>query len=191
MEEADNRRCVTICDLDGTLLTTNSFTQFVKWILLKNIVCAVPVATISLMRKLRFISHAKAKRLIISVAANNILKSHIDSWVDFMIFKYTNREVRNILHDQSMKGDLLLLATAAPRIYASVFGKRFGFDYTLATPDAGPENCCEEKAHRVKEWCLANNVRPVLFLTDHPDDLPTERFVRLSGGRIIHVQVPE
>lgn len=190
MEEADNRKRVTICDLDGTLLTTNSFTQFVTWIVAKNFIFALPVLFVVAIRKLRFISHAKAKRLIIAIAGVRIPRQHIRRWVDYILSNYLNEEVMKVLKESSKAGELLLMATAAPRIYATIIGERLKFDYVLATPDAGPENCCEEKARRVKDWCLTHNARPVLFLTDHPDDLPTERYVRLSGGSIRHIQFP-
>lgn len=172
-----------VCDLDGTLLSVNSFTKFTAWLGFRYPRLLVPLAWVVLRRKLRLISHAEAKREIVAMAAKCVDREKLGVWIRRLLELYINTEVQEILRNRSEDGCCLLLATAAPELYAVALGREAGFDAVLATPAPGPENRREEKRDRIAQFMRERGGRPVLFISDHDDDMPTARWVESRGGR--------
>lgn len=166
---------VVICDLDGTFVKTNSFTLFVKWSFRHFRRCRIRLALIVIARKMRFISHSYAKKLIVNFVKQYLGENEI---MDFLgtLETYINSEVRNIVFSNS--NALKVLATAAPSLYADSFAKSMGFDFYVSTSDNGPECRGEEKVWRVRKILEEFSFIPstVTVISDHEDDLPLFRW---------------
>ena len=142
-----------VCDLDGTLVNTNTFNHFTLF-LMRHPSMTLPVIWITLRRKLRLISHSRAKQDLLHLSARKL----------------------DLVNGEKKEGKLVLLATAAPQVYADTICELTGMDGCVATPTDGEENRNEEKVRRVKEWLLANDSTLGAVITDHWDDLPLMRF---------------
>lgn len=166
-----------ICDLDGTLLRTNSFTLFVKTLLKRKPQLRPKLLWFILRRKLRLITHARAKQMILRSCQGHLTEEWLSAWSREILKKYANPEVAGILADYRARGCTSILATAAPELYATHIARAAHFDYLLATPMGGSECRGTAKRDRVITLLAHHHLRPVLFLTDHPDDLPLAAYL--------------
>ncbi len=163
-----------IVDLDGTLLSVNSFSRFVVWLWKKFVAdghlhAAGCVAIEVFRRKLRLCTHAEAKKRIMEVAR------HYLSERDFANFghglcRYMRSEVKAFIDER--KHARTVLATAAPEDYAKAVAAECGFDFLLASRAETEECKGEEKLRRIKALCEYNGLHIRNVMTDHHDDLP-------------------
>lgn len=162
-------------DLDGTFVTVNTFTSFVKWLAAR--LCrrcdpmAGKVAATVLLRKLRLITHARAKEIITGIATLRLGREEIDSFVD-TLSPHVNPRVSDMIDRWRGEGRRIILATAAPAVYASRFGERHGFDRTVGSESGSPECKGEEKKKRVLALCDSNGWKLTAAVSDHSDDTP-------------------
>lgn len=160
-----------VVDLDGTLVDTNTFSRFTL-ALIRKPKMAMSVAMTALGRKIRLYSHADAKQRILRLADAKTDSRFIDHFVEQTVQNHLRDSVYSLALQEQKKGSLILLATAAPEMYASVLARYTGLDGFLATPTGGPENKGEVKARRVKQWLEENDASLEAVITDHADDLP-------------------
>lgn len=170
-------RPAMVVDLDGTLITVNSFTRFVGWLSRRllakgEILKAARVAWIVALRKARRISHAEAKTAIMAVAYSTFKAD------DFEEFAYTLRHfvrpaVIALVTDHKAFGGVVILATAAPQAYAAPLAGLVRTHAVVAT-NAGnsPECKGDEKLRRVLRKCRQLDATVTAVVTDHYDDLP-------------------
>ena len=178
-------RCkAVIVDLDGTYVVGNSLKMYFKWLCGKSLRRVKLGTFLTLVvcigaRKLRLISHASMKSAVLRRCG----------WlttIDMLQFcakllKKVNADVVQQIAEYQSNGCRIVMATAAPDIYAPTFASLCGFDACLSTaaPIKGkPYVECrgEEKLRRVKDWLKANDADMVAFFTDHEDDRPLADF---------------
>lgn len=155
-----------IVDLDGTLVSCNSFTKFVKFLYCKYPSLRMRLVPIVLRRKLRLISHHQAKEEIINLALPVISTQAISEFVDSLM-RYVNDGVVDMTANIPRK----ILATAAPEIYVKIIAQRMGFSEYCATRPGLPENCGEEKLRNVLKLGVVFDEN-TLVITDSSDDAP-------------------
>lgn len=174
-------RQAIIVDLDGTLISTNSFKQYIAFAYQEAMkACRFDIA-INLMinvasRKLRIISHSEMKRRIL-LSTNEFMcqKKRIERLADKLIAK-SNPHVVAQIEQCKAEGLFTCLATAAPISYAQPISSRFGIDDCCATSiDINAdwtENVGDIKLKSVEDCCNRHNTSPAIVITDHHDDLP-------------------
>jgi Phosphoserine phosphatase len=134
-----------------------------------------------LMRFLKRITHKSLKRNVISLVNKNLILINEKRFVD-ELHNYINLRIRNELENKR-EGEIWILATAAPMIYAQIIGGVYKFDYTLGTSmdtDSGnwTENLKEVKAKNVIDLTKKLNLLEINRLyTDHHDDIPLMKLV--------------
>lgn len=168
-----------IVDLDGTLVSCNSFTKFVKFLFHKYPSLRLRLAAIVLRRKLRLISHHQAKEEIINQVLPVISAKELSEFVDSLI-QYIN----NGVVDMTANFPRRILATAAPEIYVKIIAQRMGFSEYCATRPGLPENCGEEKLRNVLKLGVIFDGN-TLVVTDSYDDAPLMKANPRGINRIV------
>ena len=186
---------VYIIDLDGTLLTCNSFNRFVVWTVSTlgqrhKFADTLRILLIVLGRKLRFYSHRAAKWRILEITKRHFLP------LDYREFaSYVTNYVRPFFYDlpqDSVKN----LATAAPEQYASEIADLLEFNYCIATRMTRTLKSYEEtrrvhkktEVRKLIEHTSSLQGRPLHFYTDHKDDTPLAEYVRKLGGEVTFIK---
>lgn len=172
-----------IIDLDGTLLRTNTFSDYILYSCCQSLRSfrldlVFLLLLFSLLRKLRIISHARMKYLILR-HTTTFMQQHnrINSFVAKEL-TYENPTVITHLHNYASQSHLTVLATAAPSLYAELIASHYHFDHCLATPPATipysqwRENKRQEKLHNVQKTLTSANAEISVVITDHSDDQP-------------------
>lgn len=178
VERYENKAVVV--DLDGTLIRGNSMVLFCRWAVGRMISRARFGAALSVMmwiaaRKCRLTSHSRMKQAILKRCREKFSENEIDGFIDRYLCGIVNEDVLRIAREC---GYIQILATAAPSLYAKPFGRRMGFDHTLATDysDTGfTENCGVRKLESVNRLLSETGAKMEIVITDHPDDAPLLR----------------
>ena len=184
---ATSMRPSLIIDLDGTLLHTNTFRDYLlfcgrsavhafRWDISVRILFWV------MLRKLRIVSHAIMKRHLMQSTINFMLgKNRMDDFVEEELLQ-TDERVRKEMEHYRNKGHLLILATAAPAFYAKAIADDLRLDACLATllPSEvvighWQENVGEEKVRVLQNFLKQHDLYIDAVITDHSDDLPLLR----------------
>lgn len=179
---------VVFCDLDGTLVLDNSFYVFL----------AAAWSLAGAGRRLE-LAAGIAPRMLGRVGGGHAgLKRRVLSWYwrlevplrEAIIERTVNRlqrtfsqPVLSLLRNEGQKGARVVLATAAPDVYAGRIQSLIGADACIATPgQPGPgwgELLGDAKARACRRWLqdhqLSDGPTEVTVVTDHPDDLPLLR----------------
>ena len=180
----DKMRPSLVIDLDGTLLQTNTFRDYLAFCGR----CAAHAFRIDLMlsvafwvtiRKLRIISHSTMKRHLMQRTSLFMQhKSRMDDFVEEELL-LTNPRVKTLVEKYRNRGHLLVLASAAPEFYAKDLADNFRLDTCLATPLPSEvvignwhENVGEEKLHNLQRFLRQYDASVDAIITDHEDDLP-------------------
>ena len=172
-----------IIDLDGTLLRTNTFSDYILYSCCQSLRffrldLVFLLLLFSLLRKLRIISHARMKYHILRhtttfMQQQNRLQSFVTKELS-----HENPTVISHFHHYTSQSYLTVLATAAPSLYAELIASHYHFDHCLATPPATipytewRENKCQEKLHNVQKTLTSANAEISVVITDHFDDQP-------------------
>lgn len=191
-------RKALIIDLDGTLLQTNTFRDYLsfcgrcathsfRWDL------SLCIGFWVMLRKLRFISHSTMKsHLLQRTALFMQRKSRMDDFVEEELL-CTNAQVKAEVERYRNRGHLLVLATAAPALYANAIAEDFRLDACLATPLPSEvvigdwhENVGEEKAHNLQRYLQLHEAQIDAVIVDHSDDLPLLRLNREGRNLLVN-----
>jgi phosphoserine phosphatase len=182
-------RAVYILDLDGTILSTNSFPHWVLYLMrgpfprtgmARRLSISAAAAAMLMQRKLKLTEHERFKWRLQKLwqrATDGDGGAGARAFVDRMI-DYVRPELSTILSDVAGGQIDAVMATAAPADYARPLGSAVGFAHVLATPSMRAvdeaSNVGDRKCQAVLRF-LANqgwqHRRRVLY-TDHQDDLP-------------------
>lgn len=170
-----------VVDLDGTLLSTNTFTQFIiqstivmihthkwgkVWLLIQVII----------KRKLKQVTHEQMKFKILQITNDLFSEQEILQFAQ-KLSKERNNNVIKVITDYKKQGYITCLSTAAPFIYAKKIQEIFNIDLICATPSpinnlSWKENVKEEKCNNTIKLLNSNNIGLNIFITDHYDDIP-------------------
>lgn len=166
---------IVVFDLDGTLLRGNSFHEWIKFLVIS------PRSGISLrdrfrvvawcvLRVFRVFSHARLKHRIVREIV--VSEKATEIFVRQLIARYRSDRCFSELDMWRSRDACMILATAAPEVYASVLGSQLGFHVTIGSMlEAGggfSENVREEKMRNLKRRFPHEEFSAVY--TDHEDD---------------------
>lgn len=170
-----------VVDLDGTLLSTNSFKHYILFVCFKafmllqyNICFSIVINVIK--RKIRLVSHQEMKRNILIISSQLYSSIDISSFINKLIRK-TNTSVLRLINNYRKKGYYICLSTAAPNIYAETIAKYYQFNGCCATITPifnhdWNENIGDYKLKTTLDLFNAHNIELSVVITDHQDDLP-------------------
>lgn len=188
---------IAIYDLDRTILARPTFTAFLIYAARANgraLSWRAPVWIAALIGyKLKLYGRKPMKQFgmklfvgknISATAAKNLATRFAASIVPSDV---SPGAASAIARDRSSQS-LLVMATAAPNLYANEIARLLDFDAVIATrqkrlPDGGfsyeiqGENCyAAEKLKRVEEWLASQSIERkdchIRFYSDHPSDAP-------------------
>ena len=183
------RNGVVVFDLDGTVLAVNSFPlwamamirgRFPRLTLWRR--AAVSLMTIRALaaRKAGMISHETLKWRLQRLWQEAVRGDNGAAERDFAehLARFVRPALAGVLAavaDGRIEG---VLATAAAADYAEALGRALGFRHVLATPrlreEGSPSNVGVRKRDAVLNYIERRgwSGRPILFFTDHAEDLP-------------------
>lgn len=129
----DDRTPLMVVDLDGTLVSVNTFTLFTKWLVrhLYHDSGFIPLMGLCrdvLLRKCRLIPHSEVKRRILRIAANNCKESDFRKFAE-SLKSCLRPEVMTLIKDLMQEGGTVVLATATTAVYALPFAGILGIPY--------------------------------------------------------------
>ena len=120
------------------------------------------------------------KRRILRIAAENCGEEDLRGFAE-SLKSCLRPEVMTLIKDFMQEGGVVVLATAAPAVYALPFAGILGIPYCEATQYSGSsapstsdfEECRGDvKRMRVERLARGRNLRIECVLTDHHEDLP-------------------
>lgn len=170
-----------VIDLDGTLLTINTFKSYILFV--SKLACrkgrldiAFALAFCVGLRKCRLISHEKMKCHILKHSEHFMNRKHLNDFVD-SILPLQNEKVYECALAYRKQGFFLCLSTAAPFSYASLIAERMSFDSVCATPMPSliqdwRENVREIKRKNTLKQLEEHHLTLEILMTDHYDDMP-------------------
>lgn len=185
-------------DLDGTILSVNSFHYWALYMLTGNfgglnrgerLALSLRTIHILLKRKVLRHSHYRAKCQLQMLWAKTLEKDIGQTAthnLNAILKRYIRPNLRGVMTAMAEQRVDTFLATAAAGEYAQELGKELGFSHILATPlcieSDRQENRGERKRDRVltKLGALGWNNRMRIFFTDHEEDLPLIRECHLT-----------
>lgn len=171
-------------DLDGTLLDTNTFQDYLsyvanaalrkfKWCIVSSIVWWVT------LRKLRLVSHSRMKYALLRSTVGFVARQgRLDQFVEQEL-TCVNTAVRNLMEPYRNRGYLLILCTAAPSHYAHPIAEYFGIDLCCATQLPSEvvigewQECVgKNKVDALVRLLQVHKAELDVVITNHYDDLP-------------------
>ncbi len=180
-----------IFDLDGTLLSVNSYPAFVRYLIVGHFPenktfdrIKIGLQTIKLMlqRKLMKKDHVVIKAQLQELWSRAAAKDPDSLAQDWLIGDLYNTVRPNLfpIMARVVKQELdAVLATAAAGEYAIALGQKLGFKHILTTPPFGAPEAGRENHGIVKRdrtLALLKDIgwdnRPRIFFTDHEEDMP-------------------
>lgn len=184
-----SEREVVLFDLDGTLLSINSFKVWIiYWGLLPFL---KPGFSLALYRILWSRLRRRMGRVAMKKAIMQAFESHRDSGKSIaerffleLLWLFRRRTLVGRVHDEGAAGHHVVLATAAPQYYAKPLAERLGLEYLVASKlndGCMRETIGEEKRQAVLELLHEHQWSPEslsVLWTDHEDDLPLAAIVR-------------
>jgi len=211
---------VTIIDLDRTITrhgTYSPFLLFSAWRLAPWRLSLVPLVLLSMAAyKLRLIRRRTLKeamhRLMLGRALDRKTVTHLaDAFADHVLARNLNADAAELIAREQGQGRVLILATAAHRLYAEAIARKLGIQHVVATEsvwrgaslmaEIDGENCRgTEKAGRVRACldslgldrssvsirCYSDDASdlPCFELADEPVAVnPTRKLSRLAQAR--------
>ena len=171
-------------DLDGTLLATNSFQDYLSFcghaaLNSMRLDIALSIAFWVGLRKLRFVRHSTMKRHLLNRTASFMQhKERLDLFVERELIAI-NRSVLQRMEQYRNRGHLLILTTAAPGFYAHSIAENLHIDLCCATPlpsevviGQWSENVGQQKVDSLQRMLQVHKAELDIVITDHYDDLP-------------------
>ena len=173
-----------IVDLDGTLLQTNTFRDYLIFcgraaLCRFRLPLACSIVWWVALRKVRLISHSRMKRaLLLRTAVFMRRRGRLDQFVEQELVK-VNPRVLSFVEQYRNRGHLMVLATAAPSMYALPLTEMLHFDLCCATPlpsevviGKWQENAGQNKLDALQRLLRVHSATIDVVVTDHHDDLP-------------------
>ena len=170
-----------VVDLDGTLLKTNTFLQYIKFVcyeMLKqgDVFRVGIICFLVFLRKIRIISsHEKLKKRILIISKRYTDENRMNKLIKELCY-FENKEVIFLLGKYKSMGYVSVLSTAAPCVYAALIGKCYGFNFVCSTAmpnqEEWHENVNEQKKKNTISLLENNSLKLAVMITDHYDDLP-------------------
>lgn len=171
---------LVVFDLDGTLSRSNTFHLFMKFSFktmffkFKFVSCAFLIF-VAILRSLKIIDHKRMKFLIIEGTYQKLSDKDINLFYDSYIYPTLSQTVLSHLESWRLKDVEIVLATAAPYLYAKKIGEKLKINSVIATQRADNydqffECLSANKLGEVYECCGQLPIRAMY--TDHPDDYP-------------------
>ena len=162
-----------VVDLDGTLISTNSFPLWIKFLIIRslkdyNFCCFFKVAYFIFLRKVLRIEHADFKKRLMNLNIDDEYNIEFVNWLS----RHLNGTVVKFLSEVK---NPILLSTAAPSSYARHLNLIVDFEIlsihsTEVSESEYFENFSNGKVVKFRKFFKDSNVS--LFLTDHFDDMP-------------------
>lgn len=180
----NNSRKAVAVDLDGTLLHTNTFKDYLSYC--GNVALhsfdfgiAVSIAWWVTLRKLRLISHSRMKHALLRRTSNFMMhRGRLDQFVEQEL-TLVNDRVLHLIEPYRSRGYLLILTTAAPGLYAHPIADSLQLHLCCATPlpsevviGQWKENVGPNKLDALRRLLAVHKTELAAVVTDHFDDLP-------------------
>jgi phosphoserine phosphatase len=188
---------IVFCDLDGTLILDNSFHLFIATLW----GAGTSRQRVSLMIRLmpRLLgnmtggqSGMKRRVLVWFARQDEIWRKNVINALLLRLQPTMSRPVLQKIDELLKKDAHIVLATAAPDIYAVLLASQIGASACLATEGTiGPQWCellAASKAGACKRYIrqhFPHNAGQIVVITDHADDLP---LLRLADHAVIQAQ---
>ena len=185
-------RPIVFVDLDGTLVLRNSFHLFLERLWSRGSLgtrlrlCSAGAQRVLARRGGRLLMKRKAMSIFEQLAPSR--QQAVLSDIAKALTAAVSPPVKQLMEEWRGRGATVVLATAAPRVYAEPFAVSMGCDGCLATPSASTEDwgelLGEAKARACLGWLASGGFTgPVVVVTDHEDDLP---LMRIADEVVIH-----
>lgn len=171
-------------DLDGTLLATNSFQDYLMFcgrqaVHALRLDIALSIVFWVTLRKVRFIRHCTMKRHLLNrTAAFMQRKERLDLFVERELIAI-NPHAQQLMEQYRNRGYLFILSTAAPGLYAHPIAEDLHIDLCCATALPSEvvigqwhENVGEQKVDSLRRLLQTHKAELAVVITDHYDDLP-------------------
>lgn len=183
-------------DLDGTLLSTNTFRDYLSYCgsaALHHFRFGICLSILwwVILRKLRLISHSRMKEVLLDrTAAFMTQQGRLDNFVEKEM-TYLDTRVQQIMEPYRNRGYLLILSTAAPAFYAHSIAEFLHIDLCCGTPLPSEvvigkwQECVgEHKVVALTRLLQVHKAELDVVITDHSDDLPLLNY-NTSGRNIV------
>ena len=189
MPDQDRAKAAIVFDLDGTILSINSFRLWVSQMIGGSLPgMPLPRRALLSLATLRALAARKA-----GMTSHETLKWTLQrhwQWAtrgdggaaerEFVqrLCGYVRPELISLLSAVADGRLEAVMATAAAADYAESFGRLLGFSHILATPRLREEGSPSTVGVRKRDAVLAHlaalgwHYRPIIFFTDHAEDLP-------------------
>ncbi len=185
-------------DLDGTLLNTNTFRDYLSFCGSAALhdfrldIC-LKILWWVMLRKIRLISHSRMKEVLLDGTASFMgRKSRLDVFVEKEM-TYLDPKTQRIMEPYRNRGYLLVLVTAAPAFYAHSIAEFLNMDLCCATQlpsevviGQWKECVGENKVDALKRMLQIHKAELDVVITDHDDDLPLLNYNTMGRNIVIN-----
>jgi phosphoserine phosphatase len=189
MPEQDFAKAAIVFDLDGTILSVNSFRLWVTQMIggrfpgmpaWRRAILSIATLRALAARKAGLISHETLKWTLQHHWQRATRRDAGAGEREFVqrLCGFVRPELIGLLAAVADGRLEAVMATAAAADYAEAFGRLLGFPHILATPRVREEGSPSLVGVRKRDAVLAHLAalgwqgRPIVFFTDHVDDLP-------------------
>ena len=188
----ENMTPAIVIDLDETLVTVNTFHHFIKFTAKKvakrlHFIALLRIGIAATLRLLRYFPHSAMKHTVMNIDAHTLSEAQLHDFAA-TIATYTNPKVAQIIDDAHRRGVKVILASAAPALYATHIAEISGCNHCIATemPQRMKLTECrgERKKSRVEEYLDTEKLTLEAVITDHSDDIPLIKACLNRGGKV-------
>lgn len=183
-----------VVDLDGTLFRGNTLnlwvrTAFLRLVRTGHAAGAVAVGLWVILRKLRIVSHRRMKHALMRLTSSVGTPAVVEEF-SAAVARGFSQEVMSLVEEHLSDNGKVVLATAAPDLYAAAVARKAGISLWVATPMTRRHDDYAECRGEAKLRAVLALTGPwsayeeVTVVTDHADDTPLLR-ANASGRNIL------